>query len=48
MAVFPVDRSHIIPRNAEFIIHELNVSENLKGLYFNPVDGIEVEDVFSK
>ena len=36
----------MIPQNGEFIINEMYVSDNLKMVYFNAIDGIGVEDVF--
>lgn len=40
------DDFFIIPQNGEFIIEEANVSENLKTVYFEAIQGIGIEDIF--
>lgn len=37
---------YIIPQNGEYIIEELNVTDELKDLYFNSIDAIGIEDLF--
>lgn len=39
---------YIIPQNGESILHEQNITDNLRKNFFNAIDAIGVEDVFNR